>query len=220
MTTAAILVAAGSGQRLAAGVPKAFCRVGDRTLLEHCYARFAGHRDVRDVLVAVPASHLDAADGMPGATTIAGGATRRESVALCLDAVADDVDVVLVHDVARPFVPDAVISRVIDAVVGGAAAAIPVLPVEDTVKRVDHGLVTETLVRAELRIVQTPQGFRRAVLLAAHAAAVADATDDAGLVEACGVPVCVVDGAPECFKITRPFDLALAEIFAAGLAKR
>ncbi|MDT4958690.1 MAG: 2-C-methyl-D-erythritol 4-phosphate cytidylyltransferase [Pseudonocardiales bacterium] len=127
-----------------------------------------------------------------------------------------DVDAVLVHDVARPFVPAEVISRVVAALSGGAEAVIPVLPVVDTVKRVDESdVVVETLDRTSLRAVQTPQGFRRAVLVAAHAAAGGSAvTDDAALVEAFGVRVVVVEGADELFKITRPWDLALAALVA------
>lgn len=217
LTVAAILVAAGSGERLGADVPKAFCSVAGRTLLEHAAGRFAAHPDVRDLVVVAPAALLDTASALvPAATVVEGGRTREDSVDRGLDSLAEDVDAVLVHDVARPFVPAEVISRVIAALAGGAEAVIPAVAVVDTVKRVDASdSVTETLDRTQLRAVQTPQGFRRSVLVDAHAASDGSAvTDDAALVEARGVRVTVVAGADESFKITRPWDLALAEVVA------
>jgi 2-C-methyl-D-erythritol 4-phosphate cytidylyltransferase len=218
LTVAAILVAAGSGERLGAQVPKAFCQVAGRTLLEHATDRFTAHPGVRDLVVVAPSALVAAAGALvPDAVVVAGGATRQQSVDRGLGALADDVDAVLVHDVARPFVPVEVIGRVIAALDGGADAVVPGLAVVDTVKRVDASqAVTETVDRDSLRAVQTPQGFRRAVLVAAHAASDGlDRTDDAGLVEARGVRVVVVEGAAEAFKITRPWDLALAEVVAA-----
>jgi 2-C-methyl-D-erythritol 4-phosphate cytidylyltransferase len=218
LTVAVIVVAAGDGQRLGAGVPKAFCDVGGRTLLEHAAARFVAHPDVRDlVIVAPPAQTGSAAALTPVAAVVAGGRTRQESVRCGLAALAEDVDAVLVHDVARPFVPAEVISRVVAALAGGADAVIPAVAVIDTVKRVDASdAVVETLDRTSLRAVQTPQGFRRAVLDEAHAAGDGSGvTDDAALVEARGVRVVVVEGAAESFKITRPWDLELARLLAA-----
>ena len=156
---------------------------------------------------------------------LAGGATRQESVRRALAALPSDVDVVLVHDAARPLVPVELVDAVAAGVRAGADAVVPALPVSDTVKRVDaRERVLETVPRAPLRAVQTPQGFRRAVLEAAHAAVVPGdpcgpdaASDDAGLVERCGVTVQVVPGAEEAFKVTRPLDLLLAE---AVLARR
>jgi 2-C-methyl-D-erythritol 4-phosphate cytidylyltransferase len=217
LTVAAILVAAGSGERLGAEVPKAFCSVAGRTLLEHAAARFAAHPNVRDLVVVAPPTLIESASALvPAAAVVAGGGTRQESVDRGLAALADDVDAVLVHDVARPFVPAEVISRVVAALSDGAEAVVPAVAVVDTVKRVDaSGAVTETLDRTSLRAIQTPQGFRRSVLVEAHAASDGSGvTDDAALVEARGVPVVVVEGADESFKITRPWDLALAEVVA------
>lgn len=217
LTVAAILVAAGSGERLGAEVPKAFCSVAGRTLLEHAAARFAAHPNVRDLVVVAPPTLIESASALvPTAAVVAGGGTRQESVDRGLAALADDVDAVLVHDVARPFVPAEVISRVVAALSDGAEAVVPAVAVVDTVKRVDaSGAVIETLDRTSLRAIQTPQGFRRSVLVEAHAAADGSGvTDDAALVEARGVPVVVVEGADESFKITRPWDLALAEVVA------
>jgi 2-C-methyl-D-erythritol 4-phosphate cytidylyltransferase len=213
LTVAAILVAAGEGQRLGAPVPKAFCVVAGRTLLDYAYTRFREHEAIRDLIVVGPASHVEAAQAIaPTAVVVEGGPTRRESVAQGLAQVSSDVDAVLVHDVARPFIPIGVISRVIQALVGGADAVIPVLPVADTIKRVNGSAVIATVDRSQLRAVQTPQGFRRTVLAAAHANAANDAPDDAALVEALGIAVAVVDGADESFKITRPWDLRVAEM--------
>ena len=211
-TVAAILVAAGSGTRLGAEVPKAFVRVAGRTLVEHAAARFVAHPRVRDVVVVAPAAWLRAASALvPGATVVAGGETRQQSVSCGLAALAADVDEVLVHDVARPFVPDAVIDRVLDAL-ASAQAAIPVLPVTDTIRRTDAaGELHETVDRTTLAAVQTPQGFSRAALVAAHEGAPPAATDDAVLVEARGGRVVGVPGDDRAFKITYPLDLLLAE---------
>jgi 2-C-methyl-D-erythritol 4-phosphate cytidylyltransferase len=216
MRIAAILVAAGAGQRLGAELPKAFCTVRGRTLLSYAHARFAGHLAVGPVIVVAPADRLEHAAALTGAAVVAGGLTRQESVAAGLAALPADVDAVLVHDVARAFVPAEVIDRVVAALRDGADAVIPTRPVTDTIKRVDAGgRVVETIDRSTLVAVQTPQGFRRDVLVAAHAAGPAGVTDDAGLVEALGGTVVAVDGADEAFKITRPWDLLLAEAVAA-----
>lgn len=207
MTVAAILVAAGAGTRLDAGQPKAFCTVNGMTLLDHALARFRDHDAVRDVIAVVPAPLLSSIEGV---TVVAGGEERHDSVAAGLAALADDVDYVLVHDAARPFVPAEVISRVIDALEAGAQAVVPAIPVVDTIKRVFEDVVVETVERSALRSVQTPQGFRRSVLVEAHAAGGA-ATDDALMVERLGISVTVVAGSEESFKITTPRDLRLAE---------
>ncbi len=218
LTVAAILVAAGDGRRLGAGVPKAFCEVRGRTLLEHALGPFTTHAAVRDIVVVAPAGQLEPSARAAGAgvMVVAGGATRQQSVRAGLAVLAPDIDTVLVHDVARPFVPADVIDRVLAALVAGADAVIPARPVTDTIKRVSvDGVVAETLDRSALWAVQTPQGFRRSALVAAHDAAPdGDVTDDAGLIEAHGGSVVVVDGADEAFKITRPWDLVLAEAVA------
>lgn len=221
LTVAAILVAAGDGQRLGAGLPKAFVQVAGRTLLEHASAVFAGHRGVRDLVVCAPAALLPTAVRLvPHAVVVSGGSSRQQSVACGLSVLAEDVDAVLVHDVARAFVPAEVISRVIDALAAGTIAVVPTVPVADTIRcrDPDTGVLGPTLHRAGLVAVQTPQGFRRGVLVTAHAAAAArglEATDDAALVEALGETVTAVAGADEAFKITLPMDLLLAETMAA-----
>jgi 2-C-methyl-D-erythritol 4-phosphate cytidylyltransferase len=147
-------------------------------------------------------------------TVVPGGATRQRSVAAALEAVPERFDIVLVHDAARALAPPALVAAVADAVRAGQDAVIPVLPVIDTIKEVSATAeVLGTVDRSVLRAVQTPQGFRRSVLAAAHAAwADGDASDDAGLVEKLGVRVACVPGSDHAIKITRPFDLAVAEL--------
>jgi 2-C-methyl-D-erythritol 4-phosphate cytidylyltransferase len=153
-----------------------------------------------------------------------GGETRQDSVRLALESLEPDVDVVLVHDAARPLAPSQLVDDVVQAVASGAEAVIPALPVADTIKRVEDGRVVETLRRDALYAVQTPQGFARELLAKAHDAAVVDGfagTDDASLVERVGATVAVIPGHPEASKVTRPGDLAAAEaVLARRLARR
>jgi 2-C-methyl-D-erythritol 4-phosphate cytidylyltransferase len=215
-TVAAILVAAGSGQRLGADVPKALVPAAGATLLEHATARFLAHPRIGTVVVVAPATHLGQAEALTGAHVVAGGATRQESVAAGLAALPAGVDYVLVHDVARPFVPAEVIDAVIAALRDGADAVVPVVAIHDTVRRVGpDGALAGVLDRSSLVAVQTPQGFRRDVLVAAHLAGTnCAATDDAGLVEAAGGRVVAVPGADDSFKVTTPADLVRAESVA------
>lgn len=221
MRAAAVVPAAGRGERLGPGAPKALREVGGTPMLVHAVRALAQARSVDLVVVAAPPSELGdvrsllASFDVPAQVeVVAGGDTRQQSVFRALAALPDDVDVVLVHDAARPLAPSELADSVVTAVRGGADAVVPVLPVVDTVKRVDPDtdVVVETVDRGVLRAVQTPQGFRRTVLARAHAhAGTVDATDDAGLVEALGLQVRVVPGHPEAFKVTRPLDLVLAE---------
>ena len=218
--------AAGRGERLGAGVPKALIDVGGVPLVVHAVRGLLESGRVRRVVVAAPSSTMDemvaviAAAGLD-ALVVPGGADRTESVRLAL-AAAPPSDITLVHDAARAFTPPDVVRAVVAAVAAGAPAVIPVLPVADTVKRVDaDGVVVATPSRVDLRIVQTPQGFRTEVLRAAHDAAASDqtgATDDAGLVERLGIAVHTVPGHPAAMKITTPFDRAIAEaVLAPGV---
>jgi 2-C-methyl-D-erythritol 4-phosphate cytidylyltransferase len=217
MSVAAIVVAAGSGERLGAGVPKSMVDLHGKPLFGWALAAFVSHPDIDSVIIVSPEAELSSirmvAEGR--AVVVPGGRSRQESVRLGLAALPDDVDLVLVHDAARPFVSAEVISSVLKALRDGADAVIPILPVSDTVKRVDaDGVVIETIDRSTLRAVQTPQGFRRAVLEESHWAAVdaglADSTDDAGMAERLGHRVHTVTGSPATFKITTRYDLELA----------
>lgn len=215
-TVAAVLVAGGTGSRLGADVPKAFCRVGGRTLIEHAAARFLSHPGIGPVVLVVPSGYADEARRLvPDARVVPGGTERRDSVSAGLAVLPPEVDTVLVSDVARPFVPAEVLDRVLARLAEGAVAVVPVVPVTDTVKQVLGDQVAATVDRTALRFVQTPQGFRRSVLEEAHRHS-ATVTDDAALVEALGRPVHVVAGAAESFKITHPEDLRLAELLLAG----
>jgi 2-C-methyl-D-erythritol 4-phosphate cytidylyltransferase len=221
MRVAAILLAAGAGERLGVGVPKALYSLAGKTLLEHAYLSLVAHERIESVVVTAPLAEAEQiAVAMSGrAVVISGGRTRQDSVCLALAVLDPSVELVLVHDAARPFVPVDVIGRVIDAVEGGADGAVPALVVTDTIKRVGlDGAVLSTLNRAELRAVQTPQGFRVSELLSAHRYAIKagmhDVSDDAGLIERHGGRIVLVEGSDESFKITRPWDLRLAELLA------
>ncbi|MET7807446.1 2-C-methyl-D-erythritol 4-phosphate cytidylyltransferase [Micromonospora chersina] len=219
---AVLVPAAGAGVRLGPGAPKALRLLAGEPLLVHAVRRIAAAPSVHTVVVAAPAADVEAVRAMlaPVApvTVVPGGAERQASVAAALAAVPDGPEIVLVHDAARALTPPELVESVAAAVRAGHDAVIPVLPVVDTVKEVDAGeRVLGTVDRAALRAVQTPQGFRRSVLTAAHEAAGDPLTDDAGLVEKLGVPVDCVPGSELAMKITRPFDLALAEhLLATG----
>jgi 2-C-methyl-D-erythritol 4-phosphate cytidylyltransferase len=213
---AVLVPAAGLGLRLGPGGPKALRLLGGEPLLVHAVRRVSAAPCVGCVVVAAPADAVDAVSELLApfeVTVVAGGATRQASVAAALAAVPDGFEVVLVHDAARALASPELVERVAAAVRAGHGAVIPVLPVIDTIKHVDaDGAVLGTVDRSVLRAVQTPQGFRRAVLEAAHAAAVDEHTDDAGMAEKLGLAVQTVPGEESALKITRPLDLALAEL--------
>ncbi len=209
--TVAVVPAAGSGERLGAGIAKAFVELGGRTLLELAVDGLHASGVVQRIVVAVPVNRVDETADLLGdrAAVVAGGPERLDSVRLALAAVGDP-EFVLVHDAARPLTPADQIRRVVEALRDGQRAVIPVLPVVDTIKAVDaNGVVLGTPERSGLRAVQTPQGFETALLRRAYDRAGA-ATDDAALVENLGVPVHTVAGDPLAFKITTPLDLRLA----------
>lgn len=220
-TLGVILVAAGDGTRLDAGRPKAFAPLASWTVLDHALVRVYGVAEPAAVVVVAPASHLDDArhrldlvGGPSGAprSVVAGGPTRQESVAAGLAALPASVDTVLVHDAARALTPSALFDRVAAEVRATGDGVVPGLPVSDTIKRVDAGVVEATVDRGALAAVQTPQGFPRAVLERAYAESDRNETDDAALVSAIGHPVRVVPGEDLAFKITTPWDLNRAEL--------
>ncbi|MCV7418029.1 2-C-methyl-D-erythritol 4-phosphate cytidylyltransferase [Mycolicibacterium litorale] len=219
MTTVAVVPAAGSGERLAAGAPKAFVNLAGRPMLERAIAGLRESGVVDSIVVAVPPNRTDEAKLVFGgeALIVSGGADRTESVSLALAAVGD-ADFVLVHDAARALTPPSLVVRVVRALEAGHGAVVPGLPVADTIKAVDaNGAVLGTPERAGLRAVQTPQGFHIDVLRRAYArAGDGGFTDDASMVEQAGGQVQVVDGDPLAFKITHPLDLVLAEAILAG----
>ncbi|SCE82113.1 2-C-methyl-D-erythritol 4-phosphate cytidylyltransferase [Micromonospora haikouensis] len=218
---AVLVPAAGAGVRLGPGAPKALRPLAGEPLLVHAVRRIAAAASVHTIVVAAPAAEVEAVRDLltPVApvTVVPGGAERQASVAAALAAVPAGPEIILVHDAARALTPPELVESVAAAVRSGHDAVIPVLPVVDTIKEVGPGeVVLGTVDRSALRAVQTPQGFRRAVLTAAHEAAGDPLTDDAGLVEKQGVPVVCVPGSEHALKVTRPFDLALAEHLLAG----
>jgi len=214
----AVLAAAGQGERLGSDRPKAFARLGGRPLLAESLERLDGSDWIDQIVIAAPPgweepSILVAEEIVATKvhSTVTGGDTRSESVRLALEAVPGEAAAVVVHDVARPLVPEDVLERVLTALGEGWDGAVPTLPLADTVKRVEGDQVVETLARDELVAVQTPQAFVAAVLQAALAGDVSDATDCSSLVEARGGRVKAVAGDPRLLKVTDEDDLALVE---------
>ncbi len=218
----AVVVAAGAGDRLAADRPKAFVRLGGRTMLAWSLAMLDDHDLIDGIVMVVPEEYEERASLLADdlcatkiAAAVPGGATRPASVAAGVACVPESAEFVLVHDAARPLAPPEVVDRVVAALRAGAEGVVPALPLADTVKRVGpDGSVAETLDRAVLRAVQTPQGFPAAVLREALASETGDATDCASMVERLGHPVVCVEGDVRAFKVTTPADLARAEQMA------
>ncbi len=205
----AIVVASGSGTRF--GGPKTLEILGGQRVLD--WSLRAARAYANGLVLVVPAERMRAEYGR-AEHVVEGGATRADSVRCGLAVLPADADIVVVHDAARPLATPALFQRVIDAVRSGADAAIPGLPVVDTIKRVSGSTVLATLDRADLVAVQTPQAFRTSILRAAHVSG-SDATDDAGLVEAAGGTVVVVHGEERNRKLTTPEDLAVLSALAA-----
>jgi len=224
---AAVVVAAGQGLRAGGEIPKQFRRIAGETLLERALSAFAEAPDVTFVQPVIRPDDVDLVrrltSGMNVLEPVAGGATRQASVRAGLEAlVSCTPDIVLVHDAARPFASASLITRAI-AAAEKTGAAIPALPVTDTVKRIDSaGTIEATLDRNSIRLVQTPQAFAFPALFDAHRRALAqgrnDFTDDAALAEWAGIKVSVFAGEPGNIKFTTPEDFARAEaIQSAGL---
>lgn len=212
-TTAVIIPAAGSGERLGANLPKALVQIVGRTLLEHSYFRLSPV--AAQVIVAAPAGFEDNFRELLGdsATIVTGGTTRTQSVKSALAALHPDIKYVLVHDAARALASTDLAERVLAALAGGDVAVIPGLAVADTIKEIDNDSeVLATPDRSHLVAVQTPQGFDRQTLVDAHQSGV-EATDDAALVELLGKKVRIIPGEASAFKITHPEDIQRAVNF-------
>jgi 2-C-methyl-D-erythritol 4-phosphate cytidylyltransferase len=214
--TWAVVAAAGRGERLGSERPKAFVPLGDRVLLAESLERLDRCEWIDAIVVVAPPGWEEPAIVLAEelvaskiAAVVAGGATRAESVRNALVEVPAEALVVLVHDAARPLVTDAVVERVLAALADGYDGAVPSLPVADTLKRVDRGIVLETVDRSSVVAVQTPQAFRADVLRAAYEDPLDGATDCASLVERRGGRVRLVEGDPRLLKITSSDDLAL-----------
>jgi 2-C-methyl-D-erythritol 4-phosphate cytidylyltransferase/2-C-methyl-D-erythritol 2,4-cyclodiphosphate synthase len=221
---AVVVVAAGAGTRLGAGGPKALVGIDEHSLLRHCLAGVFRAASAQVVVVAPAGREGDAlTEAIEAAgerrdlvTVVTGGGSRQESVRAGLAALWGDVRYVLVHDAARALTPPDVFARVIAGLEAGADGVIPVLPVIDTIKRVEDRAVVGAVDRSELSAAQTPQGFRRDVLDAAYRAVTREHTDDAALMAEAGHDVSVVAGDPLAFKITTPADLERARHLVAA----
>jgi 2-C-methyl-D-erythritol 4-phosphate cytidylyltransferase / 2-C-methyl-D-erythritol 2,4-cyclodiphosphate synthase len=220
MHVAAIIAAGGRGSRMGRALPKQWITLGSQTILERSLAAFDRHQQVQELVVVVPSDTLASAEFVKPSTSkpvrfVAGGTRRQDSVANGFAALSAEVEIVLVHDAARPFVTADLISRTI-AATAESGAAIAAVPVHDTVKqamvRGAAAFIERTLPRETLFLAQTPQGFRRDVLDAAIALGrEVDATDEASLAERAGYRVQIVAGDPDNLKITTEADLARAE---------
>ncbi len=219
--TIALIVAAGRGERAGGGQPKQFRPLLGQSLLRRSVAAFAGRDDISAVHVVAAADQLDAAvsalAGLAVRRPVAGGRTRQQSVLRGLEAVREETpDLVLIHDAARPLVAQSLIDRVIAALEQGAEAAIPLLPVADTLKR-DGADGWATVSRDRLYRAQTPQGFRYAPILSAHRThAATEVTDDMALAELAGMAITPVEGDEANMKITTAEDVRHAERLLLG----
>lgn len=212
MKIAALLLAAGTGSRFGGPVPKQFAALAGRPVLRHAAeALLAGGAVTWLQPVGEADSIAPVLAGLPHLPIVAGGATRQASVRAGLEALAAHApDVVLIHDGARPYLPPGTIPALL-AALERHPGAIPAVPVADTLKRGAGGVIAATVPREGLFRAQTPQAFRFPAILAAHRAATQDATDDAALLEAAGLPVALVEGSERNIKITRPEDLPRME---------
>jgi 2-C-methyl-D-erythritol 4-phosphate cytidylyltransferase / 2-C-methyl-D-erythritol 2,4-cyclodiphosphate synthase len=220
-TTYALIVAAGRGTRFGGTLPKQYLPLGGKSVLRHAVTAFATHPGIAGVQVVIRDEDrgifADAVSGLAVMPPVPGGAERQDSVRLGLEAlVRHDPARVLIHDGARPFPDPALIGRVLDAL-DRAPAAIPALPLGDTIKRVADGAIRETVDRAQLWRAQTPQGFHFKAILAAHRAASGKVlTDDSAVAEAAGMAPVVVLGSEDNLKVTTAQDLASAERLIAA----
>ena len=214
MATWALLVAAGAGERLGSERPKAFVGLAGRPLLAESLERLDASDWIDAIVVAAPAGWEEPvillAEELVAskvAAVVTGGATRAESVRNALAEVPDDALVILVHDAARPLLDETVVARLLGRLAEGVDGVVPGLPVADTVKRVDGGIVVGTIDRETLVAVQTPQAFVAERLRAAYAGDLSGATDCASLVERAGGTIAVVPGDPRLVKVTSADDL-------------
>ena len=224
MSVAVILVAAGKGERLGAGTPKALVRVAGTTLLEHAISRAIGTKDLAQLVITATAGYLEqflslATPHIPSGidlVVLEGGETRQQSIALALGRVDKSAEVILVHDAARAFTPTEVFDRVVAEVSASGFGVVPVVAVHDTVKRASGEEVLETVDRSELRAAQTPQGFPAQLLRDAYSSVTEEHTDDASLVQAFGHRVLSVAGDRMAMKVTTADDLILASHLVGG----
>jgi 2-C-methyl-D-erythritol 4-phosphate cytidylyltransferase/2-C-methyl-D-erythritol 2,4-cyclodiphosphate synthase len=226
-SVAVVLLAAGKGERLGAKAPKAFVELAGKSLLEHSVFRALATENLKQLIIAVPESHLTqtlefekqlSSQGVD-IRVVVGGATRQQSVSECLAVLAGGVDIVLVHDSARSLASTELFNRVAQAVFENQIGVIPALHVADTIKRYKGDVIQETIERSDLVRAQTPQGFPASVLVAAHVGATQEFTDDAALIQSIGGTVMMIEGEEQAMKITTAEDFERAQTYLLAHAR-
>jgi 2-C-methyl-D-erythritol 4-phosphate cytidylyltransferase/2-C-methyl-D-erythritol 2,4-cyclodiphosphate synthase len=226
-SVAVVLLAAGKGERLGAKEPKAFVELAGKSLLEHSVFRALATENLKQLIIAVPESHLaqtlefekQLSNQGVDIRVVVGGATRQQSVSESLAVLAGGIDIVLVHDSARSLASTDLFDRVAQAVFENQIGVIPALHVADTIKRYKGDVIQETIERSDLVRAQTPQGFPASVLVAAHVGATQEFTDDAALVQSIGGTVMMIPGEEQAMKITTGEDFERAQTYLLAHAR-
>ena len=226
-SVAVVLLAAGKGERLGAKAPKAFVELAGKSLLEHSVFRALATDNLKQLIIAVPESHLtqtlefekQLSNQGVDIRVVVGGATRQQSVSESLAVLGGGIDIVLVHDSARSLASTDLFNRVAQAVFDNQIGVIPALHVADTIKRYKGDVILETIERSDLVRAQTPQGFPASVLVAAHVGAAQEFTDDAALVQSIGGTVMMIEGEEQAMKITTAEDFERAQTYLLAHAR-
>ena len=226
-SVAVVLLAAGKGERLGAAAPKAFVELAGKSLLEHSVFRALATSNLKQLIIAVPESHLEQtlefekqlSNQGVDIRVVVGGKTRQESVSESLAVLAGGIDIVLVHDSARSLASTELFNRVADAVFENQIGVIPALQVADTIKKYKGDVIQETIERSNLVRAQTPQGFLSSVLVAAHVGANEEFTDDAALIQSFGGTVMMIPGEEQAMKITTSEDFERAQTYLLAHAR-
>jgi 2-C-methyl-D-erythritol 4-phosphate cytidylyltransferase/2-C-methyl-D-erythritol 2,4-cyclodiphosphate synthase len=226
-SVAVVLLAAGKGERLGAKAPKAFVELAGKSLLEHSVFRALATENLKQLIIAVPESHLDQtlefekqlSNQGVDIRVVVGGATRQQSVSESLAVLAGGIDIVLVHDSARSLASTELFNRVAQAVFENQIGVIPALHVADTIKKYKGDVIQETIERSDLVRAQTPQGFPASVLVAAHVGAAQEFTDDAALIQSIGGTVMMIPGEEQALKITTAEDFERAQTYLLAHAR-
>ena len=226
-SVAVVLLAAGKGERLGANAPKAFVELAGKSLLEHSVFRALATSNLKQLIIAVPESHLEQtlefeeqlSNQGVDIRVVVGGKTRQESVSESLAVLSGGIDIVLVHDSARSLASTELFNRVADAVFENQIGVIPALQVADTIKKYKGDVIQETIERSNLVRAQTPQGFLASVLVAAHVGATEEFTDDAALIQSLGGTVMMIQGEEQAMKITTAEDFERAQTYLLAHAR-
>jgi 2-C-methyl-D-erythritol 4-phosphate cytidylyltransferase/2-C-methyl-D-erythritol 2,4-cyclodiphosphate synthase len=226
-SVAVVLLAAGKGERLGAKEPKAFVELAGKSLLEHSVFRALATENLKQLIIAVPESHLaqtlefekKLSNQGVDIRVVVGGATRQQSVSESLAVIVGGIDIVLVHDSARSLASTGLFDRVAQAVFENQIGVIPALHVADTIKKYKGDVIQETIERSNLVRAQTPQGFPASVLVAAYVGATEEFTDDAALIQSIGGTVMMIPGEEQAMKITTAEDFERAQTYLLAHAR-